>query len=113
MNADLHYMTCMCDPREELVVDEPHFNQRQAERRARALLLDQQKQMVTVTGTTVGLPLLRAGTKVQISEVGARLSGTYFVTKTTHTFNDSGYITKFEGRREQVTPAGEVRECRT
>ncbi len=113
LNADLRYMLCMCDAREELVVDEPQWDENQANDRARALLLDQQKQMVKVSGTTVGLPLLKAGTRMRISEVGARLNGDYFITKTQHIFNDSGYITKFEARRENVPSPDCVRPCRT
>lgn len=118
LNADLRYLLCMCDAREELVVDEPQWDENQAKERARALLLDQQKQMVKASGTTIGLPLLKAGTRVRISDVGARLSGLYFVTKTQHIFNDSGYITKFDARRENVPVPGEspednTRPCRT
>jgi len=113
LNADLRYMLCMCDAREELVVDEPQWDSNQAKARARALLLDQQKQMVTVSATTIGLPLLKAGTRVRISQVGARLSGEYFVTKTQHIFNDSGYITKFDARRETVPNPGDTQPCRT
>jgi uncharacterized protein len=106
LNADLRYMLCMCDAREELVVDEPVFNEREAHDRATALLLDQHKQMVTVSGTTIGLPLLKSGRKVRISNVGARLNGDYFITKTQHIFNSSGYITKFDGRREHIPESG-------
>jgi phage protein D len=59
------------------------------------------KQLVEATGTTVGLPDLRAGQKVKIIGLGKRFSGTYFVIKTTHTINDSGYVTKFTARREK------------
>lgn len=102
LNCDLHSMLIQCDPREELVVDEPVFTEREAKNRARALLLDQHKQMVKATGTTIGLPYLRAGLSVEIRGLGSRLSGRYTVTKTTHTFNDSGYLTKFEARREHI-----------
>ena len=117
LNADLRYLLCMCDAREELVVDEPQWDENQAKERAKALLLDQQKQMVTASATTVGLPLLKAGTRVRISGVGVRLSGLYFVTKTQHIFNDSGYITKFDARRENIPAAGDTpqentRPCR-
>jgi len=64
------------------------------------MLLDRSKEMVTAHGKTVGLPLLRAGTTVSIQGVGARLSGTYFVTKTTHTVGENGYVTEFDCRRE-------------
>jgi phage protein D len=38
---------------------------------------------------------------VRIAGLGARFSGEYFITDTTHTISDAGYITKFNGRREE------------
>jgi len=89
-----------CQPREEVVSNEPQPTPRQAERRALAILSDRLKEMVTAQGTTVGLPDLRAGQRVQVKGVGKRFSGTYFVTDTTHTLADSGYTTRFSARRE-------------
>lgn len=100
VNRDLHELLNECDPREEYVVDEPVFTRREARRRAEGILLDRHKEIVKASGTCVGLPDLRAGQLVQIEGVGCRLSGTYFVTDTTHTINDSGYLTKFNARRE-------------
>lgn len=97
-----------CDPhdeREENVVDEAFFTQAEAKNRARALLLNRQYEMVKATGRTIGLPRLRAGTLVDIEGVGARLSGTYYVTKTTHTIGDGGYTTQFECRRQDMSGA--------
>jgi phage protein D len=91
--------------REEQVVNEPVFNEQQARDRARAILLDQMKQIVTADGTTVGLPDLRAGSRLDIEGVGSRLSGQYFVTETTHSFSDAGYTTKFKARRENAGAA--------
>jgi phage protein D len=88
-------------PREDIVVNEPQFTPDQAQRRAVALMEERLKQLVEATGTAIGLPDLRAGRRVKIVGLGARFSGTYFVTKTTHTISDSGYITKFTARREQ------------
>lgn len=102
VNGDLHELLNMCDPREEFVVDEPIFTQKQARKRAEAILLDRHKEMVKASGSCVGLPDLRAGQLVQIEGVGCRLSGTYFVTDTTHTIGDSGYTTKFNARREDL-----------
>ena len=99
-NRDLYELLQRCDPREEVVVDEPVFTQRQARERAIAILSDQQKEMVKTAGTTVGLPDLRAGQRVHIQGLGSRFSGIYFITDTAHTINDSGYITKFNARRE-------------
>jgi len=93
-----------CQPREEVVVNEPMYTEAQAKRRAVALLSDKLKQMVVASGTTVGLPDLRSGQQLLIWGLGARFNGTYFVTKTTHTINDSGYVTKFTARREAPHP---------
>jgi len=98
VNADLHRF--LCEAREEHVVDEPIFTKKQAHKRAEALLLDRLKEIVKASGTCVGLPDIRAGQLVRIEGVGSRLSGTYFVTDSMHTMNDSGYITKFNARRE-------------
>jgi phage protein D len=100
LNRDLHEVLNRCDPREEVVVDEPVFTTAQARERAVAILMDRQKEMVRASATCVGLPDLRTGQRVRILGVGARFSGTYFVTDTTHTINDSGYTTRFNARRE-------------
>lgn len=95
-----------CQPREDVVVNEPMFSNEQARRRAKAILSEKLKQMVEANGTTVGLPDLRAGQQIVIRGLGARFSGIYFVVKTTHTINDSGYFTKFTARREAKLPPG-------
>lgn len=106
VNRDLHRILNACEAREELVVDEPVFTNCEARERAIAILLDQTKQMVTADAKVVGLPDLRAGQIVRITNLGARLSGTYFVTKTTHTIDDNGYVTSFTCRREQYQGGG-------
>ncbi|MEX2631485.1 MAG: hypothetical protein WD341_16245 [Tistlia sp.] len=105
LNADLREFV-QCDPREELVVDRPVFSREQARDMARAVLRDRAASVVKAKGTTVGLPELRAGTKVRIGEIGARLSGEYLVTRTEHGLTDAGYTVRFEARREQLGEAG-------
>jgi len=99
-NQDLHELLKKCDPREEHVVDEPVYTKEEARKRAIALLMDRHKEIVKASGTTIGLPDLRAGKLIKIKNLGSRFSGTYFITETTHTINASGYITKFNARRE-------------
>lgn len=103
INGNLH---ALIQDRQQQTVDLPVFTVAEAKQRARALLLDRSKEIVTAHGKTVGLPALRAGTLVNIQGVGARLSGTYFVTKTTHTLGESGYVTEFDCRREDPGAAG-------
>lgn len=100
-NRDLYRLLQSCDPREDVVVNEPVFNEDQARRRARALLSERQKTMVRASAKTVGLPDLRAGQLVNILGLGARFSGTYFITDTTHTIGEQGYTTQFNCRREE------------
>jgi len=99
-NTDLYGLLKKCDPREEQVVNEPIFTRKQARARAIVLLRERQKEMVKCTGSTVGLPALRAGRTVRITGVGPVFSGTYFVTETTHTIGGNGYTTSFSARRE-------------
>jgi Bacteriophage probable baseplate hub protein len=89
-----------CAQREQVITNEPMHTTGQARRRAMAVLSDRMKQLVEATGTTVGLPDLRAGQNMLIVGLGARFSGRYFITKTTHTLDSSGYRTKFTARRE-------------
>ncbi len=106
INTDLHELLSSCDPREEIVVDKPVYAQKDAKALAQSILKDRTKEIVKASGTSVGLPDLRAGRKVEIRGLGARFDGVYFITDTTHTINDSGYITKFNARREQVGALG-------
>jgi Bacteriophage probable baseplate hub protein len=107
VNEDLYRLLNACDPHEEIVVDEPIFTNCQARERAIAILRDQTKLIVTADDVkVVGLPDLRAGQVVVIDGVGARLSGEYFVTKTSHTIDDNGYVTTFSCRREQYKGKG-------
>ncbi|MGK7865362.1 phage late control D family protein [Falsiroseomonas sp. E2-1-a4] len=101
LNADLHEFI-LCDPREDLVVERVLDNCLHARDLATAILRDRVAGVIKATGTAVGLPELRAGTKVFIGEMGARLSGEYLVTKTTHSLNDEGYKVRFEARREHI-----------
>lgn len=106
INADMHELLNSCDPREEVVVDKPVYTEKDAKQLAQAILKDRAKEIVKAAGTCVGLPDLRAGCKVEISGLGARFDGTYFVTDTSHTLNDSGYVTKFNARREVTGALG-------
>lgn len=51
-------------------------------------------------GTCTGTPALRAGVVVEVTGVGQRFSGLYYVTSATHTYAPArGYRTAFSGRR--------------
>jgi phage protein D len=99
-------LASMVPDRQEQKVDLPVFTTAEAKQKALGIMLDRSKEIVTAHAKTVGLPKLRAGTRVNIQGVGSRLSGTYFVTKSTHTLGESGYVTEFDCRREDLGAAG-------
>lgn len=88
--------------RKEVIADRPIATEEEAKQLARETLERIAKDMITATGSVVGVPDLRAGSIIKVLGLGDRFSGTYFVTGTTHSINDSGYITQFECRREEV-----------
>jgi phage protein D len=92
--------------REEVVDTPPATTREEAQRRAVDLLKHQQKDLVTAVGVTLGLPDLRAGRSAEITRVDYRLDGRYFLTGTTHTFNDNGYRTQFTCRIEKSVTGG-------
>jgi uncharacterized protein len=100
LNSDLRENFESCDEREERVEDEPVFTQDEAKKKALDLLNERSKDLVKASGTCIGLPELRAGQRVVIGNLGSRFSGQYFITDTAHTIGDSGYVTKFNARRE-------------
>jgi phage protein D len=90
--------------RTEIITNRPVHTPAEARRMAESILRDQANQMVEATGSTVGLPDLRAGRKVEIAGLGERFNGVYYVTQTTHTIGDSGYTTEFSAQRLPEQP---------
>ncbi|MFZ5961671.1 phage late control D family protein [Thalassococcus sp. BH17M4-6] len=88
----------------EVVVDEPVQNQAEADAKALGILRERVKDMVTAEGSTVGFPDLRAGRVIEVTGVGARYSGRWVLTKTTHKLDSTGYTTKFNCRLEGSLP---------
>jgi uncharacterized protein len=87
---------------EEVIADEPIFSREEANQKARDHLTQLAKDLVTGSGSTVGLPELRAGQPVYIRGLGNRFSGRYVITGSTHAVGDSGYTTQFEARMEEL-----------
>ncbi len=87
---------------EEVVADAPVESEAEARRQAQAHLAHLAKDLVSGSGSTVGLPELRAGRPVYIRGLGSRFSGRYLVTSSAHTIDDCGYLTQFEARMEEL-----------
>jgi phage protein D/phage baseplate assembly protein gpV len=63
---------------------------------ATSLLKDILDGLYEGSGSTVGIPDLRAGSYIEIRNVGKRFSGAYRLRKARHVIDDSGYHTTFE-----------------
>jgi phage protein D len=100
LNKRFGELVKQCDPQENETYSLPVFSKSDAHARALALMRDNNARIIRATGTTIGFPELRAGTKLRILGVGARLSGEYLVLKSTHSIGEGGYTTKFECRLE-------------
>lgn len=84
------------------VVDRPVHTQGEADKMAKSLADELSGDFVRAEGLCIGNPAVQAGKKVKIENVGDRFSGTYFVTRATHSYTgDAGYMVRFSvtGRR--------------
>jgi phage protein D len=88
--------------REEVITDVPVNSDAEAKRLAKETLDRIAKDIITGSGSVVGLPDIRAGRVLQLKGLGSRFNGRYFITRTTHGIADDGYSTQFECRREDL-----------
>jgi phage protein D len=77
----------------------------EAHARAIALAYFQQKEfeLINATGACVGDPELKAKRLIRIGGVGQKFSGTYYLTRVTHRFDDGGYLCEFEAKRNAIS----------
>jgi phage protein D len=85
--------------KQEMVVDEPVTSQEEADKLARAHLLDRAYEYITGDGKVIGLPDLRPGDNVKLDGIGKRFSGEYYVKQVVHSLSASGFFTEFKVRR--------------
>jgi len=88
--------------RKHVLTNQPVRDKQTAHAVAAAQLNSINQELVTGTGSVVGLPELRAGSQVYLWGLGKRFSGRYFITGSTHTIGMSGYTTQFECRLEEL-----------
>ncbi len=85
------------------VIDCAIVDAQEAENMGKAKYNAMLKQFMSGEGQGVGNPLIRAGKTVEITGLGKRFSGLYYVASSTHTYDfDEGYITKFKVRRTGI-----------
>ncbi len=78
------------------LADRPIRQQDLAQKLAQAAMDRRMGRLIEAEGVTTGIPDIVAGVKVNVSQLGSRFSGEYFVTSATHTYNaEAGYVTRF------------------
>jgi uncharacterized protein len=101
--------------RTQTLTNKPVFTKQAAHNLARGTLTNIDSKLFQATGSTVGLPDLRAGCNVEILGFGVQtdssgkligpgsdFDGEYFVTESTHTIGANGYRTDFSARRQRA-----------
>lgn len=76
-----------------------NLDQARADCVAEAVMRKKARELLTVAGTTLGLPRLRPGRHVELRGMRAPFDGFYYVTKTTHSYGRQGFRTKFWAER--------------
>ncbi len=85
-------------------VDVTNLDEGRARAKATAVVRTRAREFLTVEGGTIGFPSLRPGLHVNIREMRAPFDGLYYVTKATHSLDQSGYKTSFSLRRPGMLP---------
>jgi phage protein D len=75
---------------------QPVFTQSEANARAKAALNEKAKQFLTGDAEALGLPEIRPDCNVQLDNLGALFSKTYYVQQATHKVDGNGYRTRFK-----------------
>jgi uncharacterized protein len=84
----------------EIIKPDKVLSEEDANRAALAHLREMAATLITGSGTSIGLPALRAGKTVHLAGLGARFDGIWRLTQTTHTIGGGGYTTNFQARKE-------------
>lgn len=87
---------------EELMTWEPVESQQEADARAKARLASVALGFVRGEGACPGRTDLRAGKVIEITGVGKRFSGPYYVTAVSHHYGPDGYSTRFTAWRNST-----------
>jgi uncharacterized protein involved in type VI secretion and phage assembly len=90
-------------------MDVPVSSFLEAEAIAENTLRNQQVTAVAGSGTCLGNPAIRAGGKLELSGIG-RFTGTYSITRVTHTIGEGGYMASFEVNNGPATSAPDSEE---
>jgi len=86
----------------KVVTDKPVRNEAEAKKEAKAILDKAGDNLITARGETMGMPELQPGVCVELAGLGSWFSGKYYVNKVTHRFDQNGYRSNFEAKRNAI-----------
>ncbi|MDQ7096756.1 hypothetical protein REC12_24490 [Desulfosporosinus sp. PR] len=72
------------------------LNKDQADELAKSELAASSANLVNCSGSTIGIPDIKAGSKIKISGMGKGIDGEFFLNEVTHSINGNGYLTEFK-----------------
>jgi phage protein D len=81
------------------IVDTPIYSEGEALQIARGKFNDMTVEFIIGEGLATGNMDIRAGEVIELTKLGQRFSGLYYVTSSTHTVDQTGYTTKFTVER--------------
>ena len=94
-----HRKTAFGDNHAEPGQHETNLDDVRAKEMAIASMRRKARELLTIDASTLGNPMLRPGSHVKIRGFGPPFDGFYYVTEATHTYDTSGYLTRFSARR--------------
>jgi len=74
----------------------------EAEARARNYFNKMAMEFINGEGSCIGNPEVKAGQVIELTELGTRFSGLYYVTSSKHIINEKGYTTYFCVKRSAI-----------
>jgi phage protein D len=86
----------------KVITEKPVRSVEEAKEVALAELKEASDNFMKGQGETIGVPEITPGALIEIEGLGEWFSGTYYVEKTTHTIDSSGYRTSFNVRRNTI-----------
>jgi phage protein D len=90
-----------------ILYDRVPGTQKEAEEIAKAFFRQKEYELIEGHGTCIGDPTLKAKSLISIAGVGQKFSGDYYVTRVSHTMDESGYLCEFDCKRNAVSAPDE------
>ncbi|QWH88424.1 phage late control D family protein [Bacillus toyonensis] len=92
----------ICKEPIELTVTYPVFSQEEADKLAKSILNQHAEGLVTGSGETIGIPKIMSGENIFLKGLGKKFSKSYYIERSNHSINGSGYRTTFNVKESSI-----------